>query len=129
MFWSQSLETGIPLIDEQHKELFRQIDILLDTKNKDRIEETLEFLENYIARHFADEQEMHAQSRYPKAAIHKGYHDNYVVALRKVKDKYIKEGPSVTNTLAVNKSVLGWLREHILVHDKEFAAYRKSLSK
>jgi len=33
MLWKSSLETGIPQIDAQHKELFRQIDILMDRSN------------------------------------------------------------------------------------------------
>lgn len=129
MLWTETLATGIPAIDEQHKELFRQIDVLVDTKNEGRIEETLGFLEKYIVKHFGDEQRMHRQANYPKAAAHKGYHDAYVISFKKLKDKYVKEGPSVTNTIAVNKNVIGWLREHILIHDKEFAAFYKSGSK
>lgn len=43
MLWNSGLETGIPAIDEQHKELFRQVDILLDNGNKDRVPDTLNF--------------------------------------------------------------------------------------
>ncbi|MDR3332505.1 MAG: bacteriohemerythrin [Synergistaceae bacterium] len=127
MLWSKNLETGIDMIDEQHKELFRQIDILLDIKNENRIEATLDFLGKYIVKHFTDEQNMHAQAKYPKAAAHKEYHDNYVQTFRKLKEKYIKEGPTVTNNMEVNKTVVGWLKDHILVHDKEFAQFYKSL--
>jgi hemerythrin len=125
MLWSKTLETGIKKIDEQHKELFRRIDILLDTGNKDRITETIDFLGKYIVEHFNDEQAMHAEAKYPKAAAHKTYHDNYVTQFQKLRDQFLKEGHTLTTSQAVNKNVVGWLKEHILVHDKEFADFRK----
>jgi hemerythrin len=127
MLWTKSLETGIDSIDNQHKELFNQIDILVDPGKANRVRDTLDFLEKYIARHFSDEQAMHASSKYPKAAEHRGYHDKYIVVFRQLKDKYLKEGPTPANNIAVNKNVIGWLKDHILVHDKEFAEYYKSL--
>jgi hemerythrin-like metal-binding protein len=77
MLWNKSLETGIAKIDNQHKELFRQIDILMDVKNTDRIKETLNFLSDYIVMHFKDEEKLQADSKYPKRT-NKGYQDNYV---------------------------------------------------
>jgi hemerythrin len=128
MLWTKNLETGIPTIDEQHKELFRQIDSLLAVSGADKekqVAEALNFLDKYIVKHFGDEQKMHAQEKYPKAAAHKTYHDNYVKTFQQLKEQYIKEGPTVANNMAVNKSVVGWLKEHILVHDKEFADFCK----
>jgi hemerythrin len=129
MLWSESLATGIKLIDDQHKELFRQVDNLLDPKDENRYKEILDFLENYIVKHFSDEMKMQEQSKYPKAAVHKKYHDEYVKAFRELRAKYLAHGPSVSNNIAINKSVVGWLKDHIFVHDKEFAAYYKSLKK
>jgi hemerythrin len=127
VLWNKSLETGIESIDHQHKELFRQLDDLLNPGNANRFNEMLEFLDSYIVKHFTDEQNMHLKSKYPKAAEHRRYHDNYAALFRKLKAKYIKEGPSVTNNMEINKSVVGWLKEHIFIQDKEFAAYYKSL--
>jgi hemerythrin len=129
MLWSKSFETGIEKIDEQHKELFNRIDALMDQGNKDRIKETIEFLGSYIVTHFNDEQKMQAESKYPKAVTHKGYHDAYVVSFRQLKDQFLKEGHTLATSQAINKNVIGWLKEHIMIHDKEFATYYKSLKK
>ncbi|MDR3321320.1 MAG: bacteriohemerythrin [Synergistaceae bacterium] len=123
MLWSKTLETGIGKIDEQHKELFKRIDSLLDSGNKDRLKETIEFLDSYIVEHFNDEQRMHGSAKYPKAALHKGYHDSYVVEFRKLKQQFLKEGHTLTMSQAINKNVVGWLKEHIMIHDKEFATF------
>jgi hemerythrin len=125
MLWTKSLETGITKIDEQHKELFKRIDTLMDAGNKDRFKETIDFLGDYVVKHFADEQKMHAESKYPKAAVHKKYHDNYVIEFRKLREQFLKEGHTLATSQAINKNVIGWLKEHIMVHDKEFATFVK----
>ena len=127
--WNQALETGIPLIDSQHKELFKQVNALLDLENKNRFRETLGFLEKYIAKHFGDEQKLQAESNYPKAAEHKKYHDGFVATFNTLKDNFEKKGDSAVNNIELNNVAAGWLRNHILVHDKEFAAYYKSRAK
>ena len=126
MIWNKSLETGIEMVDQQHKQLFDQIDILMDTKNKERIDTTLGFLGQYIIKHFTDEQMLHLKSKYPKAAIHRGYHDNFIAVFKQLKEKYEKEGQSLMTVLEINKTVMNWLKEHILIHDMEFTRYYKA---
>lgn len=125
--WSKNYETGIADIDEQHKELFRQIDILLDRSQEHRMKETLDFLGEYVVKHFKDEERSQARSNYPKAAEHRGYHAAFVLEYGKLKDKFDREGSSLAMNQAINKSVFGWLRNHIMVHDKEFAGYYTKL--
>ncbi|GHU75271.1 hemerythrin [Clostridia bacterium] len=125
MLWNDSLATGVALIDEQHKELFRAIDMLMDTSQKGRIPEVLKFLSDYVDKHFADEQKLHASSVYPKAAVHRTYHENFVRTLRENVAKY-NANPNIPAILAINKMASNWLTEHIMVHDMEFSRYYKS---
>ena len=127
MLWMKALETGIEKIDEQHKMLFEQVDLLLDKSNENRHKEIISFLDGYIAKHFADEQRMHKETKYPNADAHKKMHDDYIVVFHKLKDKYIKEGATIANSMEINKTVVRWLKDHIMVHDKEYATYCKSL--
>ena len=126
MLWNATLETGIIKIDEQHKELFRQVDILMDRGQDDRIPATLDFLGKYVIKHFSDEQVMHAASKYPKAEAHKKMHSQFIGVFKEMKQKYETSGHSLSVVMEINKAVMGWLKEHIMVHDKEFAAYYKS---
>lgn len=127
MLWDRSLEIGVAVVDEQHKELFRRIDLLLDPGNKNRFNEMMDFLGAYIAKHFADEQQIHSKSKYPKALTHKTYHDNYVRVFNQLKQKIAREGNTLTVNLEINKTVVDWLKNHILVHDREFAQYYNAL--
>jgi hemerythrin len=131
MIWTSSLETGISKIDEQHKELFRQIDILMDRGNDGRINDTIKFLGEYVVRHFNDEQAMHLASKYPKAAEHKKMHADFIAAYTRMKQEYTQAaGPEkLPVILKINKTVMDWLKNHILVHDKEFATYYKAQGK
>jgi hemerythrin len=129
MLWTQSLETGIPAIDTQHKELFRQVDILFDQKNKDRVPQTLKFLGEYVEKHFNDEQLLQTKSNYPKAVMHKKMHTDFVAAFKKMKQEYDADPSSLTILLKINKAVADWLKNHIMIHDREFAAYYKSVGK
>jgi hemerythrin len=125
MLWNSTLETGIPVIDEQHKELFRQVDILLDTSNKNRINETLDFLGQYVIKHFTAEEVMHARSGYPKAAEHKKMHVAFVGTYKALRDEYVKTGMSLPTLMKINNTAVNWLKEHIMREDKNFAVFYK----
>jgi hemerythrin len=123
MLWSKSLETGIPKIDEQHKELFRQTDILVDRTKADRVDSTLNFLKEYVNKHFSDEEAFQRSSHYPKAEDHKKLHVEFAASLRKHLDEYNKASNKPAMILNLNSIVIKWLQEHIMRHDKEFAVY------
>ena len=125
MLWNKSLETGIAAIDDQHKELFRQAKILFDGSNSDRVSQTLHFLEDYVQKHFRDEQSMHIKARYPKLEQHKKMHADFVAAFKEMQKEYDSDGNQLQVLLKINKTFGDWLRNHIMVHDKEFAAYYK----
>lgn len=59
--WTQDLSTGSDEIDNQHKELFRRINSLLDAcnqgKGREEIGKTVQFLEDYVITHFSAEEE------------------------------------------------------------------------
>lgn len=129
MLWDRSLEIGVPAVDAQHKELFQRIDKLLDPSNQNRFNEMMDFLGDYIVKHFTDEQKIHRDSGYPKAITHQFYHDNYVRVFNQLKQKVAREGNTLTVNLEINKTVVGWLKNHILVHDREFSQYYNSLKR
>lgn len=60
MLWKDKYELGVPLIDTQHKELFRRVEsfmqVLRAEDNWDekipQLNETLEFMKRYVVEHF-----------------------------------------------------------------------------
>lgn len=106
MLWNNTLECGIVSIDEQHKELFRQVDILLASGSRDRIPETLNFLGQYVVKHFAMEEAMHNRSRYPKTMAHKKLHTDFIAAYKSLRDEYEKSGHNLAVLMKINKTVV-----------------------
>ena len=127
MIWNDTLETGLSKIDEQHKELFRQVAILLDKTTAGRIPETLRFLGDYVIQHFIDEQGLQASVNYPKAEEHKKLHAAFTARFGELKKKYEDSGGDLKfeAVTEINRVAVAWLKEHIMIHDREFATYYK----
>ena len=124
--WDPALETGIPIVDEQHQSLFRQVDDLLDPSKADRVEETLAFLGDYVIINFGTEELMQKASKYPKAADHKKQHDDFIVVLTGLKTEYKSSGGGMLMLMKITKLALDWLQNHISGSDKEFGDYFKA---
>lgn len=126
MQWDTSLETGIPIVDEQHKELFRQLDYLLDYSNKNRVKETLDFLGNYVVQHFDSEERMQEQSGYPNLPEHKHMHEELVKRYSALKNEYEQKGEDVLVLVDLIGVISDWLKQHIKKEDKDFAVFYKT---
>lgn len=124
MLWNKSLETNILILDEQHKELFRQIDdVLLNVKKENRITDTLEFLEKYVTEHFQTEELMQYRLNYPNMLAHKKMHNDFALAIQNLRKEYEVEGPTFSMVMKINKIVVDWLKNHIMVQDMDFAEH------
>ena len=73
------LLTGNALIDTEHRQLFDAINNLMDDcesgKGRASIVKTTDFLLNYVAKHFSDEERLQVSSKYPAYPTHKNFHE------------------------------------------------------
>ena len=127
MQWDKSLECNIVTVDHEHKELFRQVDCLMQEPNAERVQEMLSFLAGYVVKHFAHEQLMHKRSAYPKAAEHKTIHESFVATFVELEKEYTEQGGTPEVLEKIIAAVTTWLKEHIMGEDKEFAEYYRNL--
>jgi len=123
--WEASLETGMALIDEQHRTLIEQIKILADHARPDRIPETLRFLENYVVEHFGTEENLHDETDYPESEAHLDVHNAFIQTFLDFKKEYEANGEEerLLMLLKLTKLLSAWLREHITEMDRRFAEY------
>ena len=128
--WTPDLETGNSLIDGQHKELIEAINKLLDAcgngKGRAEIEATLVFLNNYVVKHFNDEEVLQQRYKYPDAVNHKRYHEAFKATVREIISEFRKDGATVALVAKVNTAIAGWLLNHIKREDVKVAALIKS---
>jgi len=132
MLWSNIYETGNPDVDAEHKEIFSLVGKLGGSSaadRKEKLEAAIDFLTNYVVRHFAHEERLMDQSAYPKAAEHKGQHKAFAQEAVKFKQKILSEGDSLNLSLEVNKTIVDWLTAHIMNSDKALATHYKQWSK
>jgi len=126
--WDEDYEIGITEIDRQHRHLVDIINELSDAmiaqKGHKTVPQILEKLVDYIQLHFTTEEEIMRRGNYP--ALDKHYQEHHemtgeVLEFRKNYSKNHEVSPS---------EVLGflcdWLKNHILVSDKEFGRFLKT---
>ena len=115
--WSESLATGVPEVDEQHKELIRQLNLLNDAmsegKGKEKIGGMLQFFLDYSKRHFKKEEECMQQYRCPAAEINKAAHAQFLVSFSGLQSRFQAEGASEGLVLELRQRVSEWLVRHI----------------
>jgi hemerythrin len=130
ILFTPDLAVGVSGIDQQHKEIFRRVDALLEASAKgagrERLAELLPFLGTYVVQHFADEEKTMREAGYPEYPRHKGLHAAFLAEFTVLQKRYQTEGASTSLTLAVQKKVVEWLVQHIKKEDKAIAAFIKS---
>jgi hemerythrin len=126
---SKDMETGVEKIDSQHRELINRINNLLAIGEKSASEEetqkTIDYLGEYIVKHFSDEEEIQIKSNYPKYAEHKKLHTYYIDEFSKFKNEFAEKGNSMEFTMKLNNSLINWIVKHIKGNDVEFGKFYK----
>ena len=125
--WRDDLATGNPVIDDQHKEIFRRAGILLDKIKAGKvaeaeIKETVAFLSDYVVEHFGSEEVLQKVYGYPAFEAHKEKHDRFITEFFLLKEKY-EVGWAPDMAAQLGRLVVGWLMEHIEKEDKAVAAH------
>lgn len=125
---TKDLETGNTLIDSQHRQLFRAVNQLMEAcqagQGRTKIETTARFLESYVRKHFGDEEALQRTSKYPGYAVHKRFHDGFVLQMDNVCQAIARDGGTLANLSILNNQI-GILVNHIRTEDKKMAAHVK----
>jgi hemerythrin len=125
--WSAQYETGIFIVDTQHKKLVDAINILHDAmkdgKGKEKAETTLDFLVDYTVQHFSAEEGLMKQKNYPDFVNHKAIHDKLVSEVKEMRTKYFA---GKILTMQLSSFLSEWLKNHILGTDKKYVPFLKN---
>lgn len=125
---TKDLETGNTMIDQEHKELFRAVNQLLDACSKGQgrssMEQAINFLLGYVDKHFSHEEQLQQRSGYSGMASHKAFHTQYKATLKKIVAQIPPADPSVADLGNLNKHI-ALLVNHIRIEDKKLSAFLK----
>ena len=124
------MEVGVLEIDAQHLELVNRLNALIsmgrDAVSNEETRKTLEMLEEYIVKHFADEEALQRQNKYPEYESHREMHQLYISEFQKLKKEFTDNGHSLKFTMDLNNSLINWIVKHIKTADVELGKFLKN---
>ena len=124
--WDPSYSVGIAALDEEHKRLLTLGNAVVEAATQEQaqaaVARLLECMEEEAIRHFASEEALMRESRYPLLAEHHAKHDRLTAELRLFTKQYKADhlGP-----VSLSRFLIDWMVNHILVEDKKFQAFRE----
>lgn len=125
--WNSSLATGVAEIDNQHQELIKRINNLLDAMHegngKETIEKVISFLDEYVIIHFGTEEKYMAQYNYPEYSSHKEQHQSFIAYFNDLKKELVRVGPTSVLVIQAQRKLSEWWENHISMIDKELGGY------
>jgi hemerythrin-like metal-binding protein len=116
--WNASMATGEAHVDEQHQVLVSQLNQLAEAMARGQmgaeLENTLNFLEDYVTRHFQYEEGCMERHRCPAAAKNKTAHAKFVETFMALRAR-VRHGGGNSAALAVEvqRDLLDRLINHI----------------
>jgi len=126
LLWTEALSVGIAVIDEQHQELFRRVDDMLEAAsggNAAEVTRMLGFLRGYVEHHFAAEEAFMRQHNYPGFEAHQAEHAFFVNQVALISEEHRRSGPAPALVSRMNHLLADWLRTHIGLTDSAMARF------
>ena len=128
--WNSKLATGIDEIDDQHKELFSRVNLLMEAcqvgKGREEVARLLQFLSSYVRVHFDSEEQIQIESGYPGYPEHLLAHQQFSKDIERLKQQFTAEGAGLVLVIETNQMVAAWLTQHISRMDKALADYLRN---
>lgn len=126
--WNQEkYTTGHAHIDEQHYQLFDGLNSLLiflkDSTNIDQPEEQekavelINFLGEYAATHFRDEEELFESSKHPLKEVNREAHQRFIAKYLEYKQELTAGAITRASLIKLHIFLQSWLVKHILQVD------------
>ena len=131
--WDDRYLVGIPLVDEQHKELITMTNTLYrgclegDAKAKIYFMQTIHGTVDYVKHHFSAEEKILESVNYPDIGEHKREHEGFIRQIFEQVKSFEGGKKFVPNDFV--RYLKDWILAHIALTDKKYAEYIHHLQK
>ncbi len=122
--WSKELCTGVDLMDDEHGELVKRMNHLVQVlsedssaENEDQVRAAYSDLASYAIQHFADEEKFMESISYPDLESHKAIHQDLLAKVTAFGDLI---GTPKFDGFELTSFLKSWLMKHILAVDKKY---------
>ena len=126
--WTAEFETGIDIIDEQHKRIFEyleEIDHAIKTQNVEEVEHVIKSLIDYAISHNTFEESLMEKAGYPMLDAHHQVHEAFKARAHAYHDRLIGGEDSFRVAREVRTDIGLWLTNHIKRDDKHYVPFVK----
>ena len=121
--WREQLLSGHADYDCLYDELFGKVKDFMDAAKRREGEQELGrffwFLQRYIRKIFATEEERQRSIGYAGYETHKREHDEFAAKVRQLTKHYVQWGASTALIVSVLQLISQWFRDHVNVQDRE----------
>ena len=128
--WTEKYATGVDEIDDQHKEIFNQLNRLHDAitsgLGKEVIEDILVFAHEYAASHFAFEESCMERYQCPVAKKNKEAHKQFIDSIKEIQHHVAQDHSDTDSVLELYRDLKDWIQNHILKIDTHIRSCAQS---
>jgi hemerythrin len=130
--WSDTLSCGVPIINEQHKELLKLTNDLFNhcsgtpSEEADYFGSVIRNAVTYVKEHFATEERMMIATKFKGYSAHKLEHDRFTLTVIESVKAY--DETKKVNLLDFTRFLKDWILSHIAFSDKQYFDYFKSIA-
>jgi hemerythrin len=129
--WDDSLTTGVPSIDAQHRRLIGILGNVLDAMehghSRTEIGRVLEELDRYTAAHFSHEEDCMRRYECPAAQLNESEHAEFLRIVSRFRADYEAQGATTKLVLRVRDQLAWWLETHIRAIDTQLYSCVRAL--
>jgi molybdopterin-containing oxidoreductase family membrane subunit len=127
--WTPGLAVGIAEVDRQHRELFRRLNNLVRRLRRgeaDEVRRTMDYLLEYTASHFGEEEQFMASAGFPGLERHRALHAAFSSRVQELAQQLNAGGDGAQVAQELHFEVRQWLVEHIAHEDRGFGVWLRT---
>ncbi len=123
--WRESYETGVEVMDNEHRELIEIINLLYqmqrDKKAYEELKKIYARLLEYTQNHFQHEEKLMMDAEYPGLVEQQENHAEFITKLKEMEEDLLAAKESAAPV--VYKFLREWWLDHIVGMDKEYGPH------
>ena len=133
--WTPELSVGVEEIDNQHKELYRNVDLFFEQIRKGNgngnLANLFSYLESYVTAHFSLEEKYMAKFHvegcgYEGAKEHRAEHRAFLRDFTAFKEEVLENGPTPLLVDEFQKWIVNWMAGHLGKTDRGLGRFLRS---
>lgn len=120
--WDQKYSVGVSIIDDQHKQMFETINLLIESlvgvPKKEQIDEIINRLVAYKKFHFSTEEKYFDEFKYENKEEHIAKHGEFTTKLEQLIAE--SNGDSAILAFGLIDFLEDWLIDHLMTEDQKY---------